>query len=144
MINMAAAETAVLADLTHNKRRKIPALTGIRGYAALWVVMHHCVNLGWHQFTGTWASTNQTPFLISGYLGVELFFILSGFILTKIYGPSIVNIAGLRDFFVGRFFRILPVWWFSLLLFAFVGFLIGQEWSNTTEHGALNWILCLY
>ncbi|MCH2910584.1 hypothetical protein K3V95_14790, partial [Listeria monocytogenes] len=52
-------------------------LTAIRYVAALWVVLYH------HWSTATGA---PPPALIAkGYLGVELFFILSGVILCHVY-----------------------------------------------------------
>lgn len=142
MNRIAVAETAVLADLTHDERRKIPALTGIRGYAALWVVGFHCAGMGWHHFTGTWARTEQVPFIITGYLGVELFFVLSGFILTKIYGTAVSNMVGLRDFAVGRVFRILPIYWLSLIMLALIAPLMDGKWLGGYIHNLANLTRC--
>lgn len=56
----------------------IRSLTSLRFFAALWVVLFHY----WPNLTGTEAM----PGLVAkGYLGVELFFILSGFILCHVY-----------------------------------------------------------
>ncbi len=53
----------------------IPALTGLRGVAALWVVLYHMA----------FASSLDVPVLDRGYLGVDVFFILSGFILSYVH-----------------------------------------------------------
>lgn len=140
---VASEQAAILADLTHDRRRKIPALTGIRGYAALWVVVYHCISMGWLGLFGSSSRTDQVPFLLSGYLGVELFFILSGFILTKIYGQAIASGAGLRDFAIGRVFRILPVYWLSLAaLVAIVPLMHGHRWQAPEEHSLSNLLRC--
>lgn len=131
----------VLPGSTHDHRKKIPALTGIRGYAALWVVAHHCSNLGWLHFNGQPARTDQVPFLVSGYLGVELFFILSGFILTKIYGHVVFSGTGLRDFALGRIFRILPVYWASLVALGLMAPWMRGEWQGGAIHNLPNLIL---
>ena len=56
-----------------------PNLTGIRTFAAFLVLLLHAqdsvpIDIG-----------RSLPFLLRGYLGVDLFFILSGFILTHVY-----------------------------------------------------------
>ena len=58
------------------------SLTSLRFFAALWVVLFHY----WPNLTGS----EIMPSLISkGYLGVELFFTLSGFILCHVYRTSV-------------------------------------------------------
>jgi peptidoglycan/LPS O-acetylase OafA/YrhL len=54
----------------------LPALTGLRGIAALWVVFFHL------------PATAEWPIVSQGYLGVGIFFILSGFILSHVYSTS--------------------------------------------------------
>ncbi|MGI4951098.1 MAG: acyltransferase family protein [Janthinobacterium lividum] len=58
-----------------------PALTGLRGVAAVLVVMHHAsLHLGAVDLP--WAG----GLLRRGYLGVDLFFVLSGFVMSMVYG----------------------------------------------------------
>ncbi|MBO2029374.1 acyltransferase [Klebsiella pneumoniae] len=56
---------------SENEKEIIDSLTGIRGIAAIYVVIYHL----FHH-----ASDNN--FINNGYLSVDLFFILSGFIIT--------------------------------------------------------------
>ncbi len=56
----------------------IRSLTSLRFFAAAWVVLFHY----WPNLTG---SEEITGFVGKGYLGVELFFVLSGFILCHVY-----------------------------------------------------------
>jgi len=57
------------------------ALTGLRGVAAVLVVMHHAsLHLGAVDLP--WAG----GLLQKGYLGVDLFFVLSGFVMSMVYG----------------------------------------------------------
>ena len=62
--------------------KQINTLTGVRGIAALWVVVLHGANY-------TSASTllpEWTSNLINkGWLGVDLFFILSGFVIAYVH-----------------------------------------------------------
>jgi peptidoglycan/LPS O-acetylase OafA/YrhL len=65
-------------------RESIDALTGVRILAALWVLISH---MDKELFTLFPASKVLQPFLGSGFLGVDLFFILSGFIISYNYAP---------------------------------------------------------
>ena len=61
-------------------RKEIAPLTGLRGVAACWVVVYHV-----HEFDqvgGPFA-----PLLKHGYLAVDVFFILSGFVMALSYQP---------------------------------------------------------
>ena len=94
---------------TAHLRPDIPALTSIRFFAALWVVLFHIREIG------LW--TGGTPLYQSiislGYLGVGFFFVLSGFILVYVYAGR--EIAKPR-FWQARFARIYPAYLFSLLV----------------------------
>src|SRR5580704_7306778 len=62
----------------------LPALTGLRFFLALWVILHHLTGKG--MMLEQWES--QLPhaaqsLLRSGYLAVQTFFILSGFVLAR-------------------------------------------------------------
>jgi peptidoglycan/LPS O-acetylase OafA/YrhL len=64
-----------------NEATHIKPLTALRFYAAMWVVLFHY----WPKLAVGW-----TPdFVLRGYLGVELFFVLSGFILCHVYLPAL-------------------------------------------------------
>ena len=63
-----------------NEATHIKPLTAVRFFAALWVVLFHY----WPKLAGAGEST----FVSRGYLGVELFFVLSGFILCHVYLPA--------------------------------------------------------
>jgi len=60
--------------------QNIRPLTSLRFFAALWVVLFHY----WNNLTGV-----MPAFVQKGYLGVELFFVLSGFILCHVYRTSL-------------------------------------------------------
>ena len=94
---------------TAHLRPDLPALTSVRFFAALWVVLFHVREIG------LW--TGGTPLYQSiisvGYLGVGFFFVLSGFILVYVYAGR--EIAKPR-FWQARFARIYPAYIFSLLV----------------------------
>jgi peptidoglycan/LPS O-acetylase OafA/YrhL len=90
-------------------RGSIPSLTGVRGIAALWVFLTH-----FYGFTGRvfgMPSLMKSSFLFNGFRGVDLFFILSGFILMHVHATDFTTISwpALKRFFILRFFRIYPL-----------------------------------
>ena len=76
---------------------QLPRLTGLRAVAALVVFAHHA------QLYGGWP---ELRFLEAGYLGVSLFFVLSGFVLTWAARPG----DSARRFWSRRFARIYPAY----------------------------------
>jgi len=106
----------------------LPALDGLRGVAVLWVIFFHAFvlrkDLG-DPWIGIAASSSWLgPVIGSGYLGVDLFFLLSGFLLAL---PWFVHAMrgqpspSAREFYARRARRILPAYYAQLvLLFAVV------------------------
>jgi peptidoglycan/LPS O-acetylase OafA/YrhL len=96
-------------------RPEISPLTGIRIFAALWVLSYHLYPdiLAALPRDGVLrlAKFPLYAFTSQGYLGVDLFFILSGFVLSYNYGDSLsrVDFPAWRKFLWRRFARIWPV-----------------------------------
>ena len=87
-----------------------PALTGIRGLAAVWVFWHHLIPVSAFigvRLGGPWLE----PFFNQGFRGVDLFFVLSGFILMYVHASDFrsLNWNSARRFFLLRVVRIYPV-----------------------------------
>lgn len=99
---------------------KLSTLTGLRGIAALAVLFYHIRSA----MTG-FVPADGIALLAQGYLAVDLFFVLSGFVLWWNYGPAFAE-QGLRaapSFIVRRFARIFPL--HLAILTAMVGFALA-------------------
>ena len=65
-------------------------LTHIRGFAAVWVLAFHYE----HHFLAIWPQTGYRPLDVvvrHGYLGVDLFFVLSGFVISMSYAAILAS-----------------------------------------------------
>ena len=96
-------------------RQEIRALTSLRMIAALLVFLHHCYYTYVIEHLGIFAGIVR-----QGHIGVTIFFVLSGFLITMRYYPKFDS-AGFRgrrlvfDYFRKRFARIYPLYfsvWF--------------------------------
>lgn len=96
------------------QRRRLVGLDGIRGLAALFVVLHHCWLIS---FPGFPANTGPawTGFLVYGHLAVVVFIVLSGFSLAVAPARNGWRPGDLRRFAHRRAWRILPPYWPALL-----------------------------
>jgi peptidoglycan/LPS O-acetylase OafA/YrhL len=92
-------------------RPRLPALTTIRFFGALWVAMFHMQAMQAFHF-GLAALRAMASI---GYSGVSFFFVLSGFILVYTYSGRATT---LRSFWQARFARIYPALAFCLLITA--------------------------
>ncbi len=102
----------------------IPALDGLRGVAILMVVVFHAADSfrppsGGLLAVGGWDLA--TPFY-SGWLGVNLFFVLSGFLITwhllRRWAPGVTS-GEISAYLTKRWLRIVPTYYVVLLVAAF-------------------------
>lgn len=86
----------------------IKEIQGFRSLAVILILLYHL----------------EIPFFKFGYLGVDIFFVISGFIISKIIFEDLQNkIFSLRIFFLKRLKRILPALIFILLIFSIISWL---------------------
>jgi len=97
-------------------------LTPLRGIAALLVAVFH-----FEMAIARFVPAGYTMFFEKSYLMVDLFFIMSGFIIFHVYGDSFrltLERRNLRKFFVARFARIYPLHFFTLALLVVLVFFV--------------------
>jgi len=96
----------------------IPALDGLRGLAILAVMCHHFLFI-----RGEGLETTLVLRLAHcGLFGVDLFFVLSGFLITGILLDTRHTRHALRNFYMRRTLRIFPLYYCVLLVFILVAF----------------------
>jgi peptidoglycan/LPS O-acetylase OafA/YrhL len=144
-----------LTELMHPPAGQIPFLDGLRSIAILLVVSGHLS----HDFAVTYGATiySRLPFVANGWIGVDLFFVLSGFFIGGQLWKEQMR-RGTVD--VGRFmlrrgFRIWPLYYFFFVVVLSIGLILGTApktygWSdlvfltNYVNHGIVegSWSLC--
>ena len=112
----------------------IPAIDGLRAVAVIAVMLYH-LGIEW---------------IPGGFLGVDLFFVISGYVITRLLLDSIQQRGGLdlRDFYMARIRRLVPPLVFMLLVTSIV---VGLWAPDTTKKfltdapfslfGGMNWWL---
>ena len=101
-------------------RRDLPALTGLRFFLALWVILHHLTGPG-QPLGATLSAILPAPVFTlvrGGYQAVTTFFVLSGFVLTRSYWTGSWTRESLRKYYRGRVARVYPVYLLSLIVVA--------------------------
>ena len=105
-----------LAPRTVLSRVHILELDGIRGIAILSVLAYHLFAYSmqlWVEHQGqSWHGFPKLVLLVTwpGFLGVDVFFVLSGFLITGILLDTKNDVHFLRNFYVRRALRILPLY----------------------------------
>ncbi len=95
-----------MQEIKDSKEKHLVNMDALRALAVIGVVAHH-----------TKAVTGfSIPFIgdYGGLLGVELFYLISGFLITESASKS-----NLKKYTIHRIFRIFPAYWFAYLLFGF-------------------------
>lgn len=104
--------------------RYIPGLDGLRAFAVLSVIAYH-LNFNWAN---------------GGFIGVDIFFVLSGYLITSILLPAYGNDINLdfRDFWVRRIRRLLPAAY--LMIFSTVVWVVlfDRELLHTVRGDAIS------
>jgi len=112
----------------------IPAIDGLRAVAVIAVILYH-LGISW---------------IPGGFLGVDLFFVISGYVITRLLLDSIQERGGLdlRDFYMARIRRLLPPLIFMIVVTSIV---VGIWAPDTTKKfltdapfsifGGMNWWL---
>ena len=121
-------------------KNNFKAIDGIRAIAVLWVIIFHVWIFQHNTFPDILGEVAQNPLLVwitKGDLGVDLFFVISGFLIGSILFKEYKRTKTLnfKSFYLRRFLRLFPVYLFSMIIALY--FLDGDgaerwttAWSN--------------
>jgi peptidoglycan/LPS O-acetylase OafA/YrhL len=110
-------------------RSYYPALDGLRGFAILGVLLQH--------------NFSFLPIPKFGWIGVDLFFVLSGFLITEILLKTKEQKNFLPNFYIRRILRIFPLYYGSLILFFSLAPLVSQfkdQYSYYSANQGMLWM----
>ena len=108
----------------------LPQLDGLRGISILMVLTAHVYAPGWPH--------------LQGRLGVTVFFVLSGFLITRLLAreESEQGMISLAPFYVRRAFRLFPLYYLVLAVYCFLILGMGMHSDARSSFlGALPWYL---
>jgi peptidoglycan/LPS O-acetylase OafA/YrhL len=113
---------------------RLQGLDGIRGLAALFVVLHHCWLSsfpGYPSNTGPW----WAGWLLYGHLAVVVFIVLSGFSLAIAPARARWQLGGITRFLRRRAWRILPPYWAALVFSLVVAWVLVPQPGAPAPNG---------
>lgn len=121
---------------------KLESLQVFRGLAAIAVVSHHAYNS-----TSAFVSGNANQFsraFENGALGVDFFFVLSGFIIMYAHASDHRSFLAVRRYLLKRLTRVFPAYLpISILMVALYTLLPGVSASGGREYSLLSSLLLL-
>jgi|SRR5579863_5326908 len=96
---------------------KIPSLNGLRAFSILLVIVSHFIYT-----SGNFADSRTTLILFDGSLGVRIFFVISGFLITTLLVDETQQFGciSLRNFYIRRILRLWPA---QFIYISFLGLL---------------------
>ena len=113
-------------------------LTGLRALAAFWVMAFHFnAIVGPRRITVELGSLHFDvhPLVTIGWVGVDLFFVLSGFLLaTHVLERLERGPFDLRGYLEARCRRVFPAYWAQLLLLLAAAFVVGGTWPAWSRY----------
>ena len=119
----------------------VPVLDGVRGLAILAVLLFHFLAP-----VNPHSAVDKTVTWVFSYgaLGVDLFFVLSGFLITGILYDSRADPSYFRNFYMRRVLRIFPLYYAVLAVVFFIvpaiPALHGSEIATLRSHQAWAWL----
>jgi peptidoglycan/LPS O-acetylase OafA/YrhL len=118
---------------------RIAALDGIRGVAIVWVILHNAIDISQAPSSGVLWGLRVLAH--PGWIGVQLFFALSGFLITSGLLDTRGTPGFFRNFYIKRALRILPLYYAVLLALLVIAPRIpGVHWPFDTGSQASLWL----
>jgi peptidoglycan/LPS O-acetylase OafA/YrhL len=107
-----------MPSTTEPQKARIPELDGLRALAILLVILYHYLAPMQSNATG-WRFATLTPARV-GWIGVDLFFVVSGYLIASILIANRESRTFFATFYIRRFCRILPLYLPLAVIFYFL------------------------
>lgn len=121
-----------MSEVRQNTNSHYPFLDGVRGLAALSVVFFHVADSDrLPEVEGGIAGFVWNTLFLNGLLGVAVFFVLSGFVISHSLRRGLETGGNFGDFMVRRLVRLTPPYW-AAIIFA-IGFHMLAVYVNGEE-----------
>jgi peptidoglycan/LPS O-acetylase OafA/YrhL len=122
---MPAQDTLAASTITQPTAKSLlrpyyPAFDGIRGFAILAVCLAHYLNIAW---------PGLYPALFWGSSAIDLFFVLSGFLITGVLYDNLPYPRFFRTFYTRRALRLLPPFLFVWGVLLVIGLFLHPVWN---------------
>ena len=121
-----------LESLSPSESSRIPEVDGLRGIAILMVLLWHCIVA-----PSVTAPTTVASYAMAGlsftWSGVDLFFVLSGFLIGGILLDQKTSHRYYQTFYVRRFFRIVPVYVIACITFWIIAMTLSAEGDGYSQ-----------
>ncbi len=131
-----------ITDTPRKSSRIIRTVNGVRGVAILMVFGVHLVSIGYVSVL----NADQHPLiklLWLGWTGVDLFFVLSGFLITGILVDTQTSPNYFRSFYMRRILRIFPLY-YAVVLLGGIGYFFFRHtssWHHFLDPRTLTYLL---
>ena len=133
-----------MRDHALSHRGYVGGLTGLRGFAAMWVLLYHSwtyskprlmmVDVGF-------ANMDLTPLFSTGWAGVDFFFVLSAFLLSLPFARWACGqqaFPSIGPYLLKRFKRVFPAYWAQLAILLVIAFTTSfytfPTWPDLLAH----------
>lgn len=113
---------------------KLSSLQAARGLAAISVVAFHSLFINAMYVAG---ESILPDIFIFGQTGVDLFFVISGFVMIVAFHNKLCDRGQLANFLKGRFFRIYPTYWVYIAALAAV-YLVKPGMINASTNSSVD------
>jgi peptidoglycan/LPS O-acetylase OafA/YrhL len=116
--------------MQHVNEDKLRFVDALRGFAILGVLVIHCGQIGANSFPDIFQNV-----ILNGANGVQLFFVASAFTIFLTYGNRYDKETNpTANFFIRRFFRIAPMYYFGIIYFLWQDGFGARYWLGDTSH----------
>lgn len=105
----------------HQKNSYYPQLNALRGLSIIFILLYHLFP--------------YIPLFKFGWLGVDMFFVLSGFLITNILLNNQNAKPNLKNFFIRRALRIFPLYYIFLITFFLIGSFAFKQQNEASIFG---------